>query len=199
MDTDVWPDNLKEAAVMIGLVVSIVVVIGLWNTNPGLIFRAEALFEQLTVGSVPGIGYSASAENVTLRIENREVEQLNVNSRETTYEYAYCGVMSGPYTISNAWLTDTVEASQTETTFSVDNCPFSAVTSYKSLIHYQPTSLRLSGTDRQTALRYGYDYTCVMRDQVSTEPGTLTTNLRCYSVPRSASGEFRQVDVMVKE
>ncbi|ERG93944.1 hypothetical protein [Haloquadratum walsbyi] len=144
MDTDVWPDNLKEAAVMIGLVVSIIGIIGLWNTNPGLIFRAEALFEQLTVGSVPGIGYSASAENVTLRIENREVEQLNVNSRETTYEYAYCGVMSGPYTISNAWLTDTVEASQTETTFSVDNCPFSAVTSYKSLIHYQPTSLRLS-------------------------------------------------------
>jgi hypothetical protein len=197
MDTDVWPDNIKEAAVMIGLAVFAVSVIGLWHTNPGLIFRAEALLEQLTIGVIPGIGYSTSTADVTLQIETREVKQLNVNSRETTHEYAYCGVMSDPTTISNAWLTDTIEASQTQTTFSVDNCPFSAVTSYKSLIHYQPTSVRLSETDRKTALRYGYDYTCVMVDQVSENPGTVATNLKCYSVPTSTDGEFTQVDVMI--
>ena len=74
---------------MIGLAIFAVSVIELWQTNPGFIFRVEAIVEQVTIGAIPGVGYSTFAEDVTLQIETREAEQLNMNSRETIHEYGY--------------------------------------------------------------------------------------------------------------
>lgn len=190
-DTDVWPDNPKEAAVWVlfGLVVTVLLV---WNTHPSWLAPRDT-----PDATAPGTDRVREADDGELRLAVNDRDVLDRSFRGEDEEFVVCGGVWNA-TLHPRFVT-MKDRSRRSATFDPADCGTGGPAGMEiSVLHSHPSgAVGLSTEDRELLREGGFSYVCVMSGEIGAGPGEYATDLRCYE--QDGADGIREIPVRIVE
>lgn len=137
-------------------------------------------------------------EHDTLYVHTEDAAYLNRIFEETTYEVAYCGLITDDRETPRLeiWMANSIDAGPDHVAFITDNCPAAF---QEVLLHTHPSgTVELSEVDRRTLEQRPERFMCVQGGPIATEPDSAVENLACYRQLDDVNTELQVTRISVR-
>lgn len=202
LDTDIWPDNLKEVGAWMFFIGVIAGMLALWSANP---FFLHQLGSTSLVGSSGASTVDATntpsdvrtpTQEERLYLQSEDASYLGRIAREGSHEVGFCGYLNGK--VLSPWLANTVKSSSESLEFSTKNCPGSD--DPPAFIHTHPSgSMGLSMQDRSHFVANSYRYMCIIGGEIDADIGDQSDKILCYEKTSTTRGyHYDRVPIVIR-